>query len=214
MPSKNINTFILSFVSLLLLLSVFTWIDFLAENYYIQESFLSCTIIGSSDYENRQHSQHRHQSQNVNLPLNTTTTCHNFCGPPARCAITGNQCTSDIDCPGCQPRNPKTPKLTKPIPGNDDAGKLTFNKTPRYSTLTTDLGTKSRIIAHNKFSKSPTTKINNVWLDDFNKDYKQYQKYSNQDTINNEIQYPSTYSLSGDFEQHGPLPSNAYLELN
>ena len=115
MPSKNINTFILAFVSLLLLVSVFTLIDFLAENYYIQESFLSCTIIGSSDYENSQHRQHRHQSQNVNLPLNTTTTCHNFCGPPARCAITGNKCTSDIECPGCQPKNPKTKPRNKTI---------------------------------------------------------------------------------------------------
>ena len=39
----------------------------------------------------------------VNLPINTTTSCKNMCGPPNRCSITGTECLSDIDCYGCQP---------------------------------------------------------------------------------------------------------------
>jgi hypothetical protein len=39
----------------------------------------------------------------VNLPLTDTYSCQNFCGPTARCSVTGQQCSADIDCPGCNP---------------------------------------------------------------------------------------------------------------
>jgi hypothetical protein len=41
-------------------------------------------------------------SHTVNLPINTSMTCENTCGPPNRCSVTGEQCTSDVDCYGCQ----------------------------------------------------------------------------------------------------------------
>ena len=44
-------------------------------------------------------------SHTVNLPINTTISCENMCGPLNRCSITGQQCTSDIDCYGCQNLN-------------------------------------------------------------------------------------------------------------
>jgi hypothetical protein len=31
----------------------------------------------------------------VDLPINTTASCSNFCGPQSTCAITGEQCSSD-----------------------------------------------------------------------------------------------------------------------
>ena len=37
------------------------------------------------------------------MPINTTTTCKNMCGPLNRCAITGENCKSDVDCFGCKP---------------------------------------------------------------------------------------------------------------
>ena len=39
----------------------------------------------------------------VNLPINTTYSCKNMCGPYGKCSITGERCLSDIDCFGCKP---------------------------------------------------------------------------------------------------------------
>ena len=41
-------------------------------------------------------------AENVDLPLTTNYSCKNFCGPPGRCSITGQQCLSDTDCFGCK----------------------------------------------------------------------------------------------------------------
>ena len=86
-------------------------------------------------------------SHNVDVPLTTTSSCKNMCGPPNRCSITGQQCMSDIDCPGCEPQVPPlSPSTGENIIGNDDAGKLTAGVTPNYSPLTTGFGTQSRIV--------------------------------------------------------------------
>ena len=50
-------------------------------------------------------------SHTVNLPINTTFECENKCMPPARCSITGQQCSSDIDCCGCNPNSKKIQQL-------------------------------------------------------------------------------------------------------
>lgn len=50
-------------------------------------------------------------SHTVNLPINTTFECENKCMPPARCSITGQQCSSDIDCCGCNPNAKKIQQL-------------------------------------------------------------------------------------------------------
>ena len=41
-------------------------------------------------------------SHNVNLPINDPISCKNFCGPKSQCLITREQCTSDVDCKGCE----------------------------------------------------------------------------------------------------------------
>jgi hypothetical protein len=77
-------------------------------------------------------------SHNVNLPINDPISCKNFCGPNAKCLYTGEQCTSDIDCFGCNP-GPTTQNscFTKEVLPYDDAGKLTQNLGLHYSSLTT-----------------------------------------------------------------------------
>ena len=75
----------LPLIALILLILIFNMIDYLVRENYIMECFETSKT-----------------SHTVNLPLNTTTTCQNFCGPTARCAITGHQCSSDADCPGCK----------------------------------------------------------------------------------------------------------------
>ena len=69
-------------------------------------------------------------SHTVNLPINTTFSCKNMCGPLARCSKTGEQCTSDVDCYGCQPKVYEPAYDTKAVGGQNDAGKLTDGVTP------------------------------------------------------------------------------------
>tara|TARA_B110000971_G_scaffold109770_1_gene112499 strand:- start:7855 stop:8313 length:459 start_codon:yes stop_codon:yes gene_type:complete len=146
----------------------------------------------------------------VNLPLTTTESCKNMCGPPARCSITGHQCLSDIDCPGCQPNNPPGKTEAHYVPGDNAAGKLTFNMTPRYSELTTDIGTQATLVTNNKFSKplSPYLGVN-TWRKEFNLDTKLFDAKFKPPERHKHPQY--RYSLSGQFMDDGPLAANAYL---
>ena len=44
-------------------------------------------------------------SHNVDV-INNPYSCSNFCGPKATCLKTGEQCTSDVDCKGCNRIHP------------------------------------------------------------------------------------------------------------
>ena len=79
------------FVSLVLFILIFLWINYLTANQLIVECFTN-NVINESNKTNH----------TVNLPLTSTHKCNNFCGPTARCSVTGQQCLSDFDCPGCQ----------------------------------------------------------------------------------------------------------------
>jgi len=184
--------------SIILLIITFRWIHYLVNNNYIVEGLRD---MGTSD-----------TSHTVNLPLTTTYSCKNMCGPPARCSITGHQCTSDIDCPGCQPYVPPLKSSNKEVPGDNDAGKLTFGATPRYSELTTDIGTQARLVTKNKFSKpyAPNFGIN-TWIDDFNKQNKLFDEKFKPPKLKYMPTYDNRYSLSGEFIENGPLASNAYF---
>jgi hypothetical protein len=79
-------------------------------------------------------------SHTVNLPFNIPYSCQNFCGPKAQCAITRDQCSTDIDCPGCQPiQKPVSKNTTEEVKPYDDGGKLSSNQCLHYSALTTGL---------------------------------------------------------------------------
>jgi hypothetical protein len=190
--------FILFFavISFILLIIVFKWIDFLTKNNYIRERFTN------SDYD----------SHTVDLPLTTSYSCKNFCGPNATCSITGQQCSADIDCPGCQPYVPPLKSNDTCIPGDNDAGKLTLGVTPQYSTLTTDIGTQAKLVTKNKFSKpiEPNFGVN-TWLSSFEDGDKLFNKRYKPPHLKYMPDYPPRYSLTGEFIEEGPLPSNAYL---
>jgi hypothetical protein len=196
MVNKQYNIILMGFLSVILLIIIFNWIDLLVNKNFIVE----CFDTNSSEY-----------SHSVDLPLNSKTSCNNFCGPPARCAITGQQCTSDIDCPGCQSINKTNKKKTIDIPGNDDAGKLTFNQTPQYSPLTADIGTEARIINPKKLSRTPSLNINNNWLAGFYKSEQEFNSQFKLPHLSFMPKYDTRYSLSGEFMSDGPLASNAYL---
>ena len=194
----------LAVTSFLLVILIFYWIDYLSINKYIIESF----------QQSNNSSLNNSTSHTVDLPLTTTYSCKNMCGPQARCSITGQQCTADIDCPGCQPKIKGIKNQgNRNVPGDDDAGNLTVGVTPQYSQLTTDMGTKALTILGKEFSKTPSPTFGiNTWRDDFDAEQKLFDKrYKPPNDIEFMPSYPPRYSVTGDFLENGPLASNATL---
>ena len=191
------NTYIilfLMFISFILLTVIIKWTNYLVINDYITESF-----------DNSGHT--------VNLPLTTTYSCKNFCAPTARCAISGQQCFTDIDCPGCQPYSPPLKKNTgENISGENDAGKLSFGITPQYSSLTAGYGTKETIITDNVHSRPPIANFGvDVWSASSNEVLKLFNKRYKPPHIKYMPIYSERYSVTGEFKEEGPYASNAYL---
>ena len=196
----------LAVTSFLLVILIFYWIDYLSINKYIIESF----------QQSNNSSLNNSTSHTVDLPLTTTYSCKNMCGPQARCSLTGQQCTADIDCPGCQPKinGVKTQSNNnRNVPADNDAGKLTVGVTPQYSPLTSDIGTKALTISGKEFSKTPSPTFGiNTWRDDFNEEQKLFDKrYKPPNNIQFMPSYSPRYSVTGDFIEEGPLASNAIL---
>ena len=161
-------------------------------------------------------------SHNVDV-VNNTYSCSNFCGPQSQCALTRDQCTSDVDCQGCQPKSDTTKPpeyLTsievKPL---NDAGKLTLTQTPQYSSLTTDIGSDA---AYAKPGSKEEELIRpyegyDMWTKSFNyglnlADKKMVYDHSPEPEEYRSIPvYPITRSATGLFYDTGPTASNASL---
>jgi hypothetical protein len=196
---KQYNIIFLAIICFILLISLFKWIDYLDSKYYILEQFQSGT------------------SHNVNLPLTTTYSCKNFCGPTARCSATGQQCFTDIDCPGCQPKQGGNNTYaqqndTTSVPGDNDAGKLTLGVTPQYSPLTSGYGTHETIITNNMNSKPAMPNFGvNTWLGEFNEGRSLFDKRYKPKDLQFMPNYKQRYSLTGEFMDEGPFASNSPL---
>lgn len=201
LSEKQYYTLFIAIVAFILLYVVFKIIDYLAAEQYIVECFSNGPIQESSGPKT---------SHTVNLPLNTTYSCKNFCGPTARCAITGQQCFTDIDCPGCQPYSPPLPKNnTTCIPGDNDAGKLTLGVTPQYSSLTSGYGTKERVVTDDMYGQPPQANFGvDMWGESFNEEQALFNKRYKPNNLEYMPNYPPQYSLTGEFIGDGPLPSN------
>jgi hypothetical protein len=209
----SFNKFILPFTALLLLFIIFRMIDYLAVEKYIVEQFSTNEMI--SNKNTHKADTHTLDTHTVDLPLTTRYSCKNFCGPTARCAITGHQCFTDIDCPGCQPyssslsKTKPLPKSKDNIPGTNDAGKLTVGVTPTYSPLTTGFGTREKIITNDMYAQPPQA---NFGVDTWGKSFNESQELFNRRYKPGQLQfmpnYPVTYGVTGEFITDGPLPSN------
>jgi len=198
----NKKTKIYAFLAFALLVATFYWIHYLVNNKYIVECF--DTLVQDRGQSDTNHT--------VNLPLTTTYSCRNFCGPTARCSITGQQCTADIDCPGCQPYVPPLPPTNNCVPGENDAGKLTLGVTPTFSTLTTDIGTQAKLYTSDPLRKPVQANFGvNTWRSKFDQENKMYQNRYRCDSYPYLSNYQQRYSDTGMFLQDGPLASNAYL---
>ena len=172
-------------------------------------------------------------SHTVNMPFLSPYSCQNFCGPKAQCAITRDQCSTDIDCPGCQPPNKPMPKLTADVEPYDDGGKLTQNQGLNYSSLTTGLnkdfeeayaGSKNLVLQQPYQGEDKWMKSFNEGLLLYNKKRKSNDEYnegvfqgglnqglSKYDTKDFTPNYPTTISATGLFYETTPLAANASL---
>ena len=208
---KNKYTLIiLAFLSIIILIGMFNYINFLVRNGYIVECFDSNIAL----YKDTGSPSTNHT---VDLPLTTTYSCKNFCAPAtARCAITGEQCMADIDCRGCNPYGPYIkPQSTANVPGQNDAGKLTWGVTPTYSTLTTDIGTQAKLFTSNKekLDKPPQASFGvNTWITAFNGGQKLFDDRYKPAGLKFMPNYDERYTTTGTFLDDGPLASNAYLK--
>ncbi len=191
---------VLAVICVLLFIFILNWTHYLSVQNYIVECFTN---------------ESSKTSHTVDLPLTTTYSCTNFCGPTSRCAKTGQQCFTDIDCPGCKPVIPPLSKSSAnsvSVPGNNGAGKLTWGVTPQYSPLTSGYGTNERIITKDMLSQPAMPAFGiNTWLTSFNKERKLYNKRYKPPQLSYMPNYPQRYSLTGDFIEDGPLASNAVL---
>lgn len=204
-------TIILALISTILLIGIFNYINYLVKNRYYVECFDSNIAL----YKDTGSPSTTHT---VDLPLNTRYSCKNFCAPAtARCAITGEQCMADIDCRGCNPYGPnmKPQQSSANVPGENDAGKLTWGVTPTYSTLTTDIGTQAKLFASNedKLEAAPQANFGvNTWSSAFNEGQQLFDERYRPAGLKNMPKYDKRYTVTGQFMDDGPLASNAYLK--
>ena len=207
----------------ILFISIFKWIEYLTKNKYIVECFTSGNNANTNNANSNNQMNTSSTSHSVDLPLNSTSSCSNFCGPQSQCALTRDQCTSDVDCQGCQPKIDAPPKYltTTEVKPLNDAGKLTWGQTPQYSSLTTDIGSEA---AYAK-PGSKKEEINrgyegyDMWTKSFNYGLKLSNEkltYADSETLNSADalilpQYPVTKTATGLFYDTGPNASNARL---
>jgi hypothetical protein len=154
-------------------------------------------------------------SHTVDLPINNPVSCKNFCGPKSQCAITREQCTSDVDCQGCN-KNDLANMTVEPY---DATGKLGQNMGLQYSPLTTGYdnhsanfeevypGSKDAQIKPVYQGVDLWTKSFNKGLELYNKKQEVYDKYNKgliDDTIGklptiHKSSYPTTLTVTGQF---------------
>jgi hypothetical protein len=161
--AKQYTILFLAICSFILFIVIFKWIDYLTNNKYVTECFTTAPIVEYTSGAT---------SHSVDLPLTTSYSCKNFCGPNARCSITGQQCFADIDCPGCQPYSPPLKRETNcGPPGDNDAGKLTWGQTPNYSPLTSGYGTQETVITSDMNARPAIASFGvNTYMDSFNEE--------------------------------------------
>ena len=176
-------------------------------------------------------------TRNVNMPINDPVSCKNFCGPNAQCLLTREQCTSDIDCQGCNPGpTPIDECFKKDVDPYDAAGRLGHNLGLNYSPLTTGYNNHNTNFAQiYEGSKDNQLKRTyegvDLWTDTFNKGLELYKrksksadKYiegvsqqiedesSNTKTNYYEMKYPMTISATGLFYETTPPASNSAIQ--
>jgi hypothetical protein len=162
--NENQKKVFYAFLSLLLILAIFKGIHSIysskTDYELIKEAFAGDNYIPYT-YGDYSYDASKQNINVVNMPIldSAGPSCTNMCAPTGRCSITGQQCTADMDCPGCQPRFPITKNTFENyVPADNDSGTLTTEKQLNYSKLTSDIGTRARRVMEysvyeNKYSR-------------------------------------------------------------
>jgi hypothetical protein len=222
---KKINTKHIKNIGIILVCLLVLWI---INKYYLKFRFDFKKIFSMSGFKEgfdpnallTYDSNTPETSHSVDV-INERYTCANFCGPKAQCAITREQCSTDVDCQGCQPPITEPPKYltTTEVKPLNDAGKLTWNQTPQYSELTTDIGTFASYVKPGSLDAELTLPYQgyDAWGKPFNyglklADEKLAYEFSPQPEKFRFIpEYPVTKTVTGMFYDTGPTASNAKL---
>jgi hypothetical protein len=203
------NIMIWAFLAVILFFWVFNWIQKYGDSVYKKTSTNKEYFTG---YEYLDTST-QNTTHNVDLPINNTMDCSNMCGPLARCYKTGEQCSSDIDCQGCNPNPPDEEyniPYNKEIRGQNDAGKYSY-LAPQYSELTTDIGTKAKLIADKNRPPPDYFKGVNTWRQTFDEGQRLFDRRFYSGSSPMAPYYPERQTLSGEFIDSGPLAANDFL---
>ncbi len=201
--SSNLIWGLLSVISIFLIMM---WGSYLVKKGYIIECFGPQTIVDKGTPET---------SHNVNL-VNSPFNCKNMCGPMGRCSITAEQCTSDVDCTGCQPppvinRDLEIKPYQLLIKGQNDAGKYGPEGNV-LSVLTTDIGTQAALVDGDYLKPPPQyTEGVNTWRKEFEDGMELYKKRYEPKGLDGMINYPSRFSLSGQFDDKSPIAANGFI---
>jgi hypothetical protein len=126
----------------------------------------------------------------VDLPITFPFSCKNFCGPGNTCAITGEQCTNDYDCTGCE----NIPKYKPP------------KVEPHYKELSQNNEQMDYVYVGSKNNLTPLYYSGgNDWIKSFNKGI---ELYNRKELFNNPLDefekkivsvYPKTTSATGQY---------------
>jgi hypothetical protein len=147
-------------------------------------------------------------NHNVDIPLTTTVECRNVCGPRQTCALTGESCTSNVDCAGCQPPPISAPPraLVDPEPAEEGSA---------YTSL--DWGAPLQTAGPDTPAPAPEQRTN-TWRSSFDTGNRLFQAsqqdgFTDSESSPYSLSYPPSgrTTLSGEFADDGPLPSNRPL---
>ena len=85
----------IKYIVIVMIIFIVLFIYIINSNAYSKEGFNPKALLTYNSNSPK-------NSHNVDV-INNPYSCSNFCGPKATCLKTGEQCTSDVDCYGCQP---------------------------------------------------------------------------------------------------------------
>ncbi len=162
-------------------------------------------MIKIEGYQSRYHNMNDNSNENpeysktVDLPLTFPFSCKNFCGPGNKCAITGEQCSDDYDCKGCE----NIPRLKPP------------KIEPHYNELSKNNEQMDYLYPGSKNNSTPLHYSGgNEWINNFNEAIKLYNQ---KELFNNPLNdfekkiisvYPTNISITGQYYETTPRGYN------
>ena len=177
--------------------NIFLYLLGLIIIYCIFTCFMLTNVEG---YQSTYYNESDEYSKTIDLPITFPFSCKNFCGPGNTCAITGEQCSNDYDCSGCE----NIPKLKPP------------KVEPYYKELSQNNDQMDYVYSGSKNNLTPGSSLmtGNDWIKSFNKGI---ELYNRKELFNNPLDefekkivpvYPKTTSITGQYYETTPPAYN------